>query len=61
MGNATVMVQDNVKVCPICGGTLRKIMTAKDIYFVCNDDCEVTLKVIDKGQSEREVKCEIVM
>lgn len=56
----TVMIQDGVKICPICSGALRKITTKKDILYVCNGECRVTLKVIDGGQSERELKCEII-
>ncbi len=52
------MVQDNVSICPKCGGLIRKIYTDKNITFVCKF-CVISLKVIDYGQSQREVKCQI--
>lgn len=55
-----IMVQDTVKICPICGAALRKIITDTDITFVCNDGCRHILKVVDFGQSERELKCVIM-
>ena len=56
----TIMVQDGIRICPACKGALRKIMTEKDIVFVCSD-CRLSLTVIDKGQSERELKCEVMI
>ena len=56
-----VMIQDNVPVCPICSGALRKIHTNTDIIYVCNDkDCGTVLNVLDVGQSQRELKCEVI-
>lgn len=55
-----VMIQDNVPICPKCGGGLRKIHTDTDIVFICNDKgCLTSLKVIDFGQSQRELLCEV--
>lgn len=55
-----VMIQDNVPICPRCQGALRKLYT-NDILYVCPDKtCKTVLKVIDFGQSMREVKCEIL-
>lgn len=56
----TVMVQDAVPICPLCGAALRKINTATDIVYVCNDRCRHILKVVGEGQSQRELKCEII-
>lgn len=54
-----VMVQDNVPICPKCGGLLRKIHN-EDIWYVCIDSyCKTILKVIDYGQSQRELLCQI--
>lgn len=55
----TVMIQDSVNICPQCKGGLRKIITQQDIIYVCGQ-CSIALKVIDKGQSERELKCEVI-
>lgn len=52
-----VMIQDNIHICPECKGGMRKVTTKKDILFVCKN-CNITLKVVDRGQSERELKCE---
>lgn len=53
-----IMIQDGIPICPECTGLLRKICTDTDIVYVCND-CKLTLTVIDYGQSERELKCQI--
>lgn len=54
------MIQDNVPICPKCGGILRKIQTNTDIVFVCNDShCKTICTVIDFGQSMRELKCQV--
>lgn len=53
------MVQDNVPICPRCGGLLRKVHN-NDIWYVCIDNkCKTLLKVIGMGQSQRELKCQI--
>lgn len=51
-----VMVQDNVRVCPLCSGALKKITVNQDISFICVD-CRRHFTVIDFGQSCRELKC----
>ena len=58
---STIMIQDSIPICPNCFGGMRKILTDKDIIYVCNaPDCKRVLKVIDYGQSQRELKCEVV-
>lgn len=53
------MVQDNIPICPKCGGLLRKIHN-EDIWYICSDSrCKTILKVIDVGQSQRELRCQI--
>ena len=55
-----VMIQDSVPICPRCNGALRMIRDI-DIHLVClNKECGTVLRVIDYGQSERELKCEVV-
>ena len=55
-----VMIQDNVPMCPKCGGLLRKIHN-EDIWYICVDGhCKTIMKVIDNGQSQRELKCKIL-
>ena len=54
-----VMVQDSVHICPRCTGGMRKLITDTDMLFIC-DHCHVSLKIVGKGQSERELECEIV-
>jgi predicted nucleic acid-binding Zn ribbon protein len=55
------MVQDDVLICPNCSGALRKIYTDSDVVYVCNDsECGTVLRVADSGQSERELKCEVL-
>lgn len=57
-----VMIQDSVRICPRCGGALRTIYTDTDIVYVCNDkECRIVLKVVDFGQSQRELKCEVIV
>ena len=55
-----VMIQDNVPICPKCGGGMRKIHTDTDVVFVCADSyCKTICTVIDFGQSMRELKCKV--
>lgn len=55
-----VMIQDTVPICPKCGGALRKIYN-EDIWYVCNDSyCKTIMKVIDYGQSQRELLCQLI-
>lgn len=55
-----VMIQDSIPICPKCKGAMRKIQN-EDIWYVCLDDrCKTLLKVIDYGQSCRELKCEVI-
>lgn len=51
-----VMIQDGIRVCPLCKGTLKKITLNQDMTFICVD-CRRQFHVIDDGQSERELKC----
>ena len=57
-----IMIQDNIPICHRCSGAMRKIFTQNgDIFYVCVDNkCKSLLKVIDYGQSCRELKCEVV-
>ncbi len=56
-----VMIQDNVSMCPRCSGALRKIYTDNDIVYVCVDkNCRTVLRVTGRGQSQRELECEVV-
>ena len=56
----TVMIQDNIPICPRCKSALRQIRD-KDIQLVClNKECGTVLRVVDLGQSCRELKCEIL-
>ena len=54
-----VMIQDGVRVCPVCKGTLKKFTINQEMRFVCVD-CKTVFKVLDDGQSERELKCMVV-
>lgn len=55
-----IMIQDNTPICPKCHGALRQIRD-KDIQLVClNKECGTVLRVIDVGQSCRELKCEVI-
>ena len=55
-----VMIQDSIPICPKCKGALRK-MCDNDVWYVCLDtECKTVLKVIDYGQSCRELKCEVI-
>ena len=55
------MIQDNVSMCPRCSGALRKIYTDNDIVYVCVDkNCRTVLRVTGRGQSQRELECEVV-
>ena len=56
----TVIIQESIPICPACSSGMYK-MYDKDILYLCsNKDCQCLLKVIDCGQSEREVECEVV-
>ena len=56
-----ITVQDDVRICPRCSSALRKIHTEVDIVYVCtNNDCKTVLKAVDKGQSECEIRCEVL-
>lgn len=58
--NDEIMIQDSIHICPNCGGIMRKILTEKDMVFVCLDKrCKTVLTVVGKGQSERELKCDL--
>lgn len=55
-----VMIQDSVPICPRCKGALRQVRD-KDINLIClNKECDTVLRVIDVGQSCRELKCEVI-
>lgn len=54
-----VMIQDNTPMCKECSSRLRKIVTKKDIIYVCSK-CNITYKIIGRGQSERELKCKVI-
>lgn len=56
----TVMIQDNVPICPKCKGALRHIRGI-NVELVClNKECGTVLRIVDVGQSCRELKCEVV-
>lgn len=55
-----VMIQDSIPICPKCKGALRQIR-GLDIELVClNKECGTVLRVVDVGQSCRELKCEVI-
>lgn len=57
---AEVIIQDSLPICPRCKCAMRKIYS-DDIWYVCvNSYCKSILKLIDRGQSEREVRCEVI-
>lgn len=50
----TIMMQQNVPMCPKCSALMITRHQYNNLYFVCQD-CNTVLKVIGKGQAEIEL------
>lgn len=50
----TIMMQQNVPMCPKCSALMITRNQYNNLYFVCQD-CNAVFKVIGKGQAEIEL------